>query len=124
MGHTILLADDNLDDRTIYAVILEHHGYHVLLAANGEEAVRMASEQRPDLMLMDLVMPLVDGLAATRRLKEDPATAGIPVVMITAHALTGVREKAEAAGCDAFLFKPVAPRRVIEEVRRHLRALP
>jgi CheY-like chemotaxis protein len=82
----------------------------------------MARDLGPDLILMDLTMPLIDGLAATRLLKEDPATAAIPVIALTAHATEDDRTAAVAAGCDSFLSKPVEPARVAEEVRRVLAA--
>jgi two-component system cell cycle response regulator DivK len=122
MERTILLVEDNADNQEIYRIILAHHGYAVLQATDGERGVEMAREHAPDLILMDLTMPRIDGLAATRMLKGDPATAAIPVIALTAHASEDDRTAAVAAGCDSFLSKPVEPAKVAEEVRRVLAA--
>jgi two-component system, cell cycle response regulator DivK len=119
-GTMILLVEDNADNQEIYRIILAHHGHAVLQAWDGEAGVRMAREHSPDLILMDLTMPLLDGLAATRILKADPATANIPIIALTAHAMEEDLAAAEAAGCIAFLAKPVAPVLVAEEVQRVL----
>ena len=117
----ILLIEDHEDNRKIYSAILEHSGFRVLLAADGREGVRLAREGSPDLILMDISIPHIDGWQATEMLKSDPATAAIPVIALTAHALPEDRERAVAVGCDGYLTKPVEPRRVIEEVRRFLK---
>ncbi|HEY0015419.1 MAG TPA: response regulator [Longimicrobium sp.] len=117
---TVLLVEDNPDNQEIYRIILAHHGYEVLQAWDGEGGVRMARHHRPAVILMDLTMPNVDGLEATRRLKADPATAAIPVIALTADVEKAARAAAEAAGCVSFLSKPVAPRQVAEEVGRVL----
>ncbi|HEX2204184.1 MAG TPA: response regulator [Longimicrobium sp.] len=122
MEQTILLVEDNEDNQEIYRIILTHHGYAVLQAWDGERGVTMAREHGPDLILMDLTMPILDGIEATRMLKEDPATATIPVIALTAHASEEDRTAAEAVGCEAFLSKPVEPKRVAAEVRRVLAA--
>lgn len=116
----ILLVEDNEDNQEIYRIILAHHGYQILQAWDGEAGVRMAREHHPDLILMDLTMPVVDGLEATRRLKADPATAGIPIIALTAHAMQEDQAAAAEAGCVAFLAKPAEPRRVADEVGRVL----
>ena len=116
----ILLVEDNEDNQEIYRIILAHHGHTVLQAWDGEAGVRMAREHRPDLILMDLTMPLLDGLEATRMLKADPATAGIPIIALTAHAMQEDQAAAEEAGCVAFLSKPAAPQLVAAEVGRVL----
>lgn len=123
MGKTVLLVEDNADNQEIYRIILAHHGFSVLQAWDGECGVRMARHHAPDLILMDLTMPVVDGLSATRMLKEDPLTAEIPIIALTAHAEREDRVAAEAAGCVAFLSKPVAPAQVALEVRRILDTL-
>lgn len=120
MEQTILLVEDNDDNQEIYRIILAHHGYAVLQAWDGEHGVSMARDHGPDLILMDLTMPELDGLEATRRLKADPATAGIPVIALTAHALAEDRAAAEEAGCESFLAKPVEPHKVAAEVGRVL----
>ena len=120
MSQTILLVEDHEDNRIVYSTMLEHFGYRVLLASDGAEGVRMAREDAPDLVLMDVSIPVMDGWQATATLKADPATARIPVIALTAHALPADRERAEEVGCDGYLAKPVEPRRVLEEVRRFL----
>lgn len=120
MDTTILLVEDNQDNQEIYSVILAHHGYRVLQAFDGGRGVDLARTHGPDLILMDLAMPVIDGLEATRMLKADPATASIPIVALTAHTGREARAAAAAAGCTSFLAKPVEPRRVAEEIRRIL----
>jgi len=120
MEATILLVEDNEDNQEIYRIILAHHGYTVLQAWDGECGVRMARDHAPDLILMDLTMPRMDGLEATRLLKADPATAAIPVVALTACTQREDMAAAAEAGCEAYLTKPVEPRRVAAEVRRIL----
>jgi two-component system cell cycle response regulator DivK len=121
-GKTVLLVEDDDDNQVIYSFILNHHGYAVLQARDGETGVRMAREHLPDLILMDLTMPRIDGLQATRILKADPATAAIPIIALTAHAGREDQVAAKEAGCIAFLAKPVEPQRVEVEVRRVLAA--
>jgi CheY-like chemotaxis protein len=116
----ILLAEDNEDNRTIYRTILEHSGYTVVEAQDGEAAVRLAAEERPDLILLDISMPLLDGWEAARQIRELPDVPRVPIVALTAHALQQDRARAIAEGFDSYLAKPVEPRRVVEEVRRLL----
>jgi CheY-like chemotaxis protein len=113
---TVLLVQDDPDSRTIYAAILQHHGFRVLEAIGGEEGVQLAREQGPDLVLMDISMPGLDGWNATKLLKQDPRTASIPVVALTAHALKRDRAKARDIGFDSYLVKPVDPTTVVNEV--------
>lgn len=120
MPHTILLVEDNEDNVTVYRAILEHSGFRVLEARDGPEGIRAARDELPDLVLMDISIPLVDGWEATRVLKADPATARIPVVALTAHAFESDRARALEAGCDGYLVKPIEPRQVVAEVRRLL----
>ena len=117
---TVLLVEDNEDNRTVYRTILEHFGYGVIEARNGEDGVRMAKEGQPALILMDISIPLIDGWEATRILKNDPATSEIPIIALTAHALATDRAKAQEVGCDGYLAKPCEPRRVVSEVERFL----
>ena len=117
---TILLVEDNPDNLAIYIMALKHYGYSVLEAHDGEEAIRLAREEHPDLILMDVSIPKIDGWEATRILKADPATHKIPILALTAHALATDRAKAVEAGCDGYLAKPIEPRRVVEEIERHL----
>lgn len=120
MSRTILLVEDNEDNVTVYRTILEHSGYRVVEARDGAAAIRLAREERPDLVLMDISIPEIDGWEATRILKADPDTASIPVIALTAHALESDRARAEEVGCDGYLVKPIEPRRVLEEVARFL----
>lgn len=117
-GKTVLIAEDNDDNRIVYSTMLEHYGYRVVYTKDGSEVMRMAGEEKPSVILMDISLPGMDGWTATRHLKENPDTAHIPVIAITAHALSEDRKKAEEVGCDGYLSKPVEPRRVLEEVER------
>jgi two-component system cell cycle response regulator DivK len=116
----ILLVEDNHDNRAIYRTILEHFGYDVIEAHDGEEGVDAARRQHPDVILMDISIPRLDGWEATRILKADPDTSAIPIVALTAHALATDQAKAKEVGCDGYLAKPVEPRRVVAEVERLL----
>ena len=104
----------------IYRLGLEYLGYRVLQAVNGAEGVERARAERPDLVLMDVELPVLDGWTATRQLKADPATRHIPVIALTAHAMAPDRQKAVEAGCDGYLSKPIAPQAVADEVRRFI----
>jgi CheY-like chemotaxis protein len=117
---TVLLVEDNEDNRTIYTTILRHVGHEVIEASNGEDGIRLALERQPNVILMDVAMPGIDGWEATRRLKGDPQTARIPVIALTAHAMAEDRQRAVDAGCEGYLAKPIEPRRVVEEVARML----
>lgn len=117
---TVLLVEDNEDNLVVYRTILEHVGYRVIEARDGEEGVERAKAELPDLVLMDISIPKIDGWEATRRLKGEESTRHIPIVALTAHALEEDRQKAELAGCDGYLAKPVEPRRVVQEVERFL----
>ena len=117
---TVLLVEDNEDNLIVYRTILDHVGYRVIEARDGEEGVARARSDRPDLILMDVSLPKMDGWEATRRIKADEATRQIPIIAVTAHALDDDREKATQVGCDGYLAKPVAPRRVVEEVERFI----
>ena len=116
----ILVVDDYPDAREMYSEYLDYCGFEVVEAANGMEALQRAVDAQPDVILMDLSLPVMDGWEATRRLKADARTAGIPVVALTGHALAGISEGARKAGCDAFVTKPCLPQDLVEEVRRVL----
>lgn len=103
----ILLVEDNEMNRDMLARRLQKRGYEVILAVDGLLAVEMTQKEKPDLVLMDMSLPGLDGWEASRRLKGDPATAGIPIIALTAHAMAEDREKALAAGCNEFETKPV-----------------
>jgi two-component system, cell cycle response regulator DivK len=115
---TVLLVEDNEDNLVVYRTILEHVGYRVLEARDGEEGVSRARDEMPDIILMDISIPKIDGWEATQRLKADASTRVIPIIALTAHALEKDRQKAVQAGCDGYLAKPVEPRRVVAEVER------
>ena len=112
--------EDHEDNRNIYRTILEHYGYQVVIAMDGQSGIRLAREEQPDLILMDLSIPVVDGWEATRQLKGDAATRAIPVIALSAHALEEDRLRARQAGCDGYLAKPVEPKKVLAEVARFL----
>ena len=116
----VLLVDDYPDAREMYSEYLEFSGFDVVEAANGMEALQRAVDEAPDIILMDLSLPVMDGWEATRRLKADERTAGIPVVALTGHALAGISEGAKKAGCDAFVTKPCLPEDLVKEIRRVL----
>ena len=112
----ILLVEDNEDNRDMLSRRLTRKGYEVTLAVDGGEGVAQALALRPDLILMDMSLPVLDGWEATRRIKADPATRGIPIIALTAHAMSGDREKALAAGCDDYDTKPVELPRLLEKI--------
>ena len=116
----ILVVDDYQDAREMYAEYLQFSGFRVAEARNGNEAVEQALALKPDLILMDLSLPGMDGWEATRRLKADEATRHIPIVALTGHALAGASEGAKRAGCDSFVTKPCLPDDLVVEVRRML----
>jgi two-component system cell cycle response regulator DivK len=116
-GHMkILYVEDNDDNVYMLKNRLTRAGFTVIVASDGARGVAMAASEQPDLILMDLTLPDIDGEEATRRLKADPATRRIPVIALTAHAMTGDREKALAAGCDDFDTKPVDMPRLIGKI--------
>jgi CheY-like chemotaxis protein len=119
----ILVVDDYQDAREMYAEYLQYSGFRVAEAKNGNEAVAQARSLRPDLILMDLSLPGMDGWEATRVLKADDETKGIPIVALTGHALAGASEGARKAGCDSFVTKPCLPDDLVVEVRRMLNAV-
>jgi CheY-like chemotaxis protein len=116
----ILVVDDYQDAREMYAEYLQFSGFRVAEARNGTEAVEQAFALKPDLILMDLSLPGMDGWEATRRLKADELTRHIPVVALTGHALAGASDGARKAGCDSFVTKPCLPDDLVVEVRRML----
>lgn len=116
----ILIVDDFEDNREMYVQYLTFAGYRVAEAANGHEALEQAFATRPDLIVMDLSLPGMDGWEATRRLKKDERTKHIPVVALTGHALAGHGKTAIEAGCDAFVIKPCLPEDLAAEIRKIL----
>jgi CheY-like chemotaxis protein len=122
-GPLILVVDDYQDAREMYAEYLQYSGFRVAEAKNGNEAVAQARSLRPDLILMDLSLPGMDGWEATRVLKADDATKHIPIVALTGHALAGASEGARKAGCDSFVTKPCLPDDLVVEVKRMLNTI-
>jgi CheY-like chemotaxis protein len=113
----ILYVEDNDDNVYMLKNRLTRAGFTVVIATNGVQGVAMAASEHPDLIIMDLTLPDIDGWEATQRIKADPATTHIPIVALTANAMTGDREKAIAAGCDDFDTKPVEMPRLLDKIR-------
>jgi CheY-like chemotaxis protein len=116
----VLLVEDYEDARDMYRDYLVFSGFDVDTADNGQEAIEKARSRAPDLILMDLSLPVLDGWEATRRLKADPRTAGIKVIALSAHAMAAEERRAAAVGCDGFIAKPCLPQELVDEVSRHL----
>jgi len=116
----VLLVDDYPDAREMYAEYLEFSGFEIVQAGNGVEAIERAHDSHPDVILMDLSLPVMDGWEATRRLKADDTTKDIPVLAVTGHALSGVSNDAKKAGCDGFITKPCLPEDLVAEIRKVL----
>jgi len=116
----VLVVDDFADNREMYSEYLSFSGYDVIEARNGKEALDAANERLPDIIVMDLSLPVMDGWEATRQLKADDRTRRIPVVALTGHALAGHSKGAKDAGCDSFLAKPCLPDQLVAEIRRML----
>jgi len=114
----ILLVEDNEDNRDMLSRRLERKGFMITLAVDGEDGVNKAKADLPDLILMDMSLPVMDGWEATKSLKTFPATANIPVIALTAHAMSSDREKAIEAGCDDYDTKPVDFIRLLEKISR------
>ena len=120
MSRLILVVEDQKDNRQIIRDLLSTQDYEVAEAENGVEALAAVAKRRPDLILMDIQMPIMDGYETTRRIKADPATNGIPIIAVTSYALTGDEQKARDAGCDDYVAKPYSPRQLLAKVRQYL----
>jgi two-component system cell cycle response regulator DivK len=116
----LLYVEDNEMNRDMLSRRLQRRGFEVLIASDGEQGVAMAAAEKPDLILMDMSLPVLDGWQATRRLKAAPDTAGIPVIGLTAHAMATDRDKCLEAGCDDYDTKPVELGRLLEKIERLL----
>ncbi len=116
----ILLVEDNEMNRDMLSRRLQRRGYDVVMALDGQQGVEMAGAEMPDLILMDMSLPVMDGWEATRRLKADPQTSSIPVIALTAHAMSGDREKALEAGCDDYDTKPIELTRLLPKIEAML----
>lgn len=122
MSKRVLIVDDNEDNRQILNDLLSANGYEVLEALTGPDAVEIATRETPDLVLMDIQLPGIDGHEATRRIKAVPSLAHTPVIAVTSYALAGDDRKAAEAGCDDYITKPYSPRALLARVREFLDA--
>ena len=120
MSKRILVVEDQEDNRQILRDLLGNAGYELIEAENGEEALAAVARQRPDLILMDIQMPVMDGYEATRRIRTNPDLKSVPIIAVTSSALAGDESKALAAGCDGYVSKPYSPRELLAKVRAHL----
>jgi two-component system cell cycle response regulator DivK len=120
MTKRILVVEDTEDNRRILRDLLTRAGFELIEATDGESGVSMATTHRPDLILMDIQLPIFDGYEATRRIKANPETRDIPIIAVTSYALSGDDTKALAAGCDGYVAKPFSPRRILAMVREFL----
>ena len=120
MPATILVVEDDADNRQIVVKVLTMGGHRMLEATDGKSAIAVARSEHPDLIIMDLALPGMDGWEASRRLKADPETADIPIIALTAFAMRGDEERAREAGCDAYLSKPCRPQTIRDTVRRFI----
>jgi len=116
----ILIVEDQADNRQIIRDMLGTTDYEITEAENGEQALVAIAKERPDLILMDIQLPIMDGYEATRRIKDDPTTKSIPIIAVTSYALSGDEQKARAAGCDDFVPKPYSPRQLLAKIRQYL----
>lgn len=121
MSKRILIIEDQLDNRQIMHDVLAASGYESLEAITGEEGLAMAEREKPDLILMDIQLPGMDGYEVTRRIKANAALNHIPIIAVTSYALSGDDQKAFAAGCDGYLTKPVSPRVLLRKIKQYLR---
>ncbi len=120
MNKRILVVEDQEDNRQIIRDMLSATDYEITEAENGEQALAAVTKQRPDLILMDIQLPIMDGYEATRRIKADPALKSIPIIAVTSYALSGEEAKARAAGCDDYVPKPYSPRHLLAKMRQYL----
>jgi len=120
MTNRVLVIEDTEDNRQIMRDLLTNAGYDLIEAVDGAEGLAKAKEHRPDLILMDIQLPILDGYEVTRRIKADPALKHIPIIAVTSYALSGDESKTRAAGCDAYVAKPFSPRQLLSKVREFL----
>jgi two-component system cell cycle response regulator DivK len=120
MSKRILVVEDQEDNRQILRDLLTSAGFELLEATTGEEGVRLTESHHPDLILMDIQMPVVDGYEATRRIKGNATLSGIPIIVVTSYALSGDEAKARAAGADDYVTKPFSPRQLLAKIRQFL----
>jgi two-component system cell cycle response regulator DivK len=120
MSRLILVIEDQEDNRRIMRDLLTTKGYDVIEAVDGLEGVKTAEAERPDLILMDIQLPGIDGYEATRRIKANPEIRSTPIIVVTSYALSGDDDKAFQAGCDAYLAKPFSPRELLAKIREYI----
>jgi two-component system, cell cycle response regulator DivK len=120
MSKRILVVEDTEDNRRILRDLLTRAGYELIEAVDGESGVAMATTHRPDLILMDIQLPVFDGYEATRRIRANPDTRSIPIIAVTSYALSGDESKVRAAGCDGYVAKPFSPRKILAMVQELL----
>ncbi len=120
MNKRVLIVEDQEDNRAILRDLLGSAGYVLIEATNGVEGVDLAEKERPDLILMDVQLPLIDGYEATRRIKSNAELSTIPILAVTSYALSGDEAKARAAGCDGYVTKPFSRRQLLAQVREYL----
>jgi two-component system, cell cycle response regulator DivK len=120
MSKRILVVEDQPDGRQIIRDMLAGTGYEIAEAENGEEALTAIAKQQPDLILMDIQLPIMDGYTATRLIKTDPALRSIPIIAVTSYALAVEERKARAAGCDDYVTKPFSPRQLLAKIRQYM----
>ena len=120
MTQRILVVEDTEDNRRIIRDLLGASGYALLEATDGAEGVELARRERPDLILMDIQLPEIDGYEATRQIRAIPELAGVPIIAVTSYALSGDEAKARAAGCDGYVAKPFSPRQLLAKIREFL----
>ena len=120
MSDRILVVEDQEDNRQIIRDMLTFTDYEIMEAETGRQALEAVAKQRPDLILMDIQLPGMDGYEATRRIKADPALRSITIIAVTSYALSGEEQKARAAGCDEYVPKPYSPRQLLAKIRQYL----
>jgi two-component system cell cycle response regulator DivK len=120
MSKRILVVEDQEDNRQIIRDLLSATDYEIVEAESGEDALAAVAKQRPDLILMDIQLPGIDGYEVTRRIKADPEMLSIPIIAVTSYALSGEEQKARAAGCDEYVPKPYSPRQLLAKIRQYL----
>ena len=120
MSKLILVVEDQEDNRQIIRDLLSATDYEIIEAESGEQALEAVARQRPDLILMDIQLPSMDGYEATRQIKADPTLRSITIIAVTSYALSGEEQKARAAGCDEYVPKPYSPRQLLAKIRQYL----